>query len=151
MNLSCLWMAHKFKNSNLSVKLKQEAMFETLMIMHYKLITSLMAHFFPYPVNPEISQMIYDELSLKFSLKREGTWMGVLKERCEDIISDKSIHARTLTSFDNDPDIQYMVTDIQGRLKSIIKNLWKVLDDILKRDMKPVSYTHLTLPTKRIV
>lgn len=144
MNLSCLWLVHKFKMSSLPLKAKQEAMYQTLMVLHYKLITSLMAHFFPYPVDESTSQMIYDELSLKYSLKKEGSWMAVLSERSLDILSDKSIHASTLTNFDDDAKIQYMVTDIQGRLRSLIKNLWVVLADIKERDIKRSKSTYFT-------
>lgn len=136
MNLSCLWLAHRFKISSLGAKEKHDAMFQCMLILNYKFITSLMSHFFPHPVNPELSQMVYDELSMKFTLKKEGSWMGLMKERAEDIISEKGIHADTLTHFNNDADIQYMITDIQGRLRSIIKNLWEVLADIMRRDMK---------------
>lgn len=82
------------------------------------------------------SQMIYDELSMKYTLRKEGSWMGLMNERTEDIISPRGIHADTLTKFNDDGDIQYMITDVQGRLRSIIKNLWVVLDDIRKREMK---------------
>lgn len=136
MNLSCLWIAHRFKNANLAAKDKVEGMYQSILIMNFKLITSLMTYFFPYPVNPELSQMIYDELSLKYTLRREGSWMGLMIERTEDIISDKGIHAETLTKFNDDGDIQYMITDIQGRLRSIIKNLWEVLTRIKEKEMR---------------
>ena len=136
MNLSCLWLAHRFKSSNLPVKNKIDGMYQSIIILNYKLITSLMTHFFPHPVNPELSQMIYDQLSLKYTLKKEGSWMGLMIERTEDIISENGIHAETLTKFNDDGDIQYMITDIQGRLRSIIKNLWEVLADIREKEIK---------------
>lgn len=136
MNLSCLWIAHKFKTSNLSVKDKVAGMYQSILILNFKLITSLMAHFFPHPVSEELSQMIYDQLSLKYTLKKEGSWMGLMIERTNDIINEKGIHSDTLTHFNDDGDIQYMITDVQGRLRSIIKNLWEVLADIRDRDLK---------------
>ncbi len=136
MNLSCLWLAHRFKTSTLSVKDRYEGMYQSILVLNFKLITSLMSHFFPHPVNPELSQMIYDQLSLKYSLKKEGSWMGLLIERTEDIINEKGIHADTLSKFNDDGDIQYMITDIQGRLRSIIKNLWEVLAEVREKDMK---------------
>lgn len=136
MNLSCLWLAHRFKVSNLAAKDKVAGMYQSILIMNFKLITSLMTYFFPYPVNPELSQMIYDELSMKYTLRREGSWMGLMIERTEDIISEKGVHAETLTKFNDDGDIQYMITDIQGRLRSIIKNLWEVLARIKEKEMR---------------
>ncbi len=136
MNLACLWLAHRFKNSTLPAKDKVSGMYQSILIMNFKLITSLMTHFFPHPVNPELSQMIYDELSMKYTLRKEGSWMGLMIERTEDIISEKGIHAETLTKFNDDGDIQYMITDIQGRLRSIIKNLWEVLARIKEKEMR---------------
>ena len=136
MNLSCLWLAHRFKSSTLSAKEKYDGMYQSILILNFKLITSLMTHFFPHPVNPELSQMIYDQLSLKYTLKKEGSWMGLMIERTEDIINEKGIHADTLSKFNDDGDIQYMITDVQGRLRSIIKNLWEVLADIREKDLK---------------
>lgn len=136
MNLSCLWLAHRFKISGIAAKDAEEGLYQSILILNFKLITSLMMHFFPHPVSPELSQMIYDELSMKYTLRKEGSWMGLMNERTEDIISPRGIHADTLTKFNDDGDIQYMITDVQGRLRSIIKNLWVVLDDIRKREMK---------------
>ena len=136
MNLSCLWLAHRFKTSGMAARDAQEGLYQAILVLNFKLITSLMTHFFPHPVSPELSQMIYDELSLKYTLRKEGSWMGLMNERTEDIIGPRGIHADTLTKFNDDGDIQYMITDIQGRLRSIIKNLWVVLDDIRKREMK---------------
>ena len=136
MNLTCLWLAHRFKNSSMSAKEKHDAMYQCMLILNFKFITSLMSHFFPHPVNPELSQMIYDQLSFKYTLKKEGSWMGLMKERANDIINEKGIHAETLSKFNDDGDIQYMITDIQGRLRSIIKNLWEVLAEIKEKDMK---------------
>ena len=136
MNITCLWLAHRFKNSTLSASDKKEAMFQCMLVLNFKFITSLMSHFFPHPVNPELSQMIYDELSMKYTLKKEGSWMGLMKERANDIIAEKGIHSGTLSKFSDDGDIQYMITDIQGRLRSIIKNLWEVLAEIREKDMK---------------
>ena len=136
MNLACLWLTHRFKNSSLGAVDKREAMFQCMLILNFKFITSLMSHFFPHQVNPELSQMIYDQLSFKYTLKKEGSWMGLMKERANDIIDEKGIHAETLSKFSDDGDIQYMITDIQGRLRSIIKNLWEVLASIKEKDIK---------------
>ena len=65
----------------MSAKEKHDAMYQCMLILNFKFITSLMSHFFPHPVNPELSQMIYDQLSFKYTLKKEGSWMGLMKER----------------------------------------------------------------------
>ena len=136
MNLSCLYLVHRFANSKLPIREREQVMFDTLMVLHFKLISSLMAHFFPYPVDERIAQAVYDELSLKYALKQHGSWMAVLEDRCRDILKPTSIHYRALQNFNNDAAIQYMVTDIQGRLRSIVKNLWVVLAKVRDRDSK---------------
>lgn len=139
MNLYCLWMVHRFSNSSLPDKEKHKAMMDTLMVLHYKLISSLMAHFFPYPVNKGLAQATYDQLTLKFSIKREGNWYSLLKDRCEDILSKDSIHLDTIKKMDDDNGVQYFITDVQGRLRSILVNICEVLYDLKERDAKSLT------------
>lgn len=136
MNLTCTWACHKFKNSSLGRNDMIEGMYLSMLILNFKFITSLMSHFFPHPVSPELSQIIYDRLSYKYSLKKEGSWMNLMKERANDIIDEKSVHYETIVKYVDDGDIQYMITDIQGRLRSIIKNLWEVIAEVREKDIK---------------
>lgn len=143
MNISCLYLTHKFFNSNLNPRLKHEAMIITLMALHCKLISSLMAHFFKYPADEATAMATYAALSKKYSIKQHGTWHGVLLNRCNDIIDHNSIHYQTIAKFNDDDAIVYMIQDIQGRLRDMIKKLWKVFEVVRTQNAKILSNSGL--------
>lgn len=137
MNLSCLWLVHVIYNSKrLTNEQKREGMIDTLMMLHYKFITSLMSHFFKYKADKSVALATYAALSRKFDLKVYGSWGALLRARCENIIDKNSIHYNTIVKFDNDKAIQNMITDIQGRLKNIVKKLRAVFETVRTQDAK---------------
>ncbi len=136
MNISCLYLSYRFFNSSMNQKLKQDAIVNTLMALHCKLISSLMAHFFPYPADEATAMATYAALSKKYSIKQQGSWRGVLLNRCMDIIDEQSIHYQTIRNFNDDDAIIYMIQDIQGRLRDIIKKLWKVFELVRTQNAK---------------
>ena len=139
MNLSCLYLCHRYMRSALSESDKQQAMIDVLLVLHYKFFSSLMAHFFKYPADESTALATYAALSKKYAIKQHGNWQAVFVARCKDIIDPMSIHYRTLQRFDDDDAIQYMVTDIQGRLRSIVKNIWATFDEIRNQNSKILS------------
>lgn len=137
LNLSCLYLTHRaLKNEKINQKARYDLAKALLMTMHFKLMGSLMSRYFPHPVDPRLAQMTYAAMSKKFSIKQCGTWYKVLEARCDDILSNSSIHKRTLDRFDDDGAIQNMITDIQGRLKNMLKKIWKLFEEVRSKDNK---------------
>jgi hypothetical protein len=136
MNLSCLYLVHRVFNSSLNPKQKEQGMTDLLLVLQYKFISSLMAHYFPYPADEKTALATYAALSRKYSLKQEGTWHGVLLKRAKDIMSKQSVHYQTIARFDDDAAIVYMVTDIQGRLRNMLKKLWSVFEMVRSQEAK---------------
>lgn len=136
VNLSCCYLVHRIHNSDLSPKDKEQGMIDTLVVMQFRLFTSLLSHYYRYPVNEETAQAVYAALSKKYMIKKHGNWFSVLEQRARDIIDPGSIHAQTIKDFDDDAAIIYMVHDIQGRLKSMIKKSWRVLDAVRTQGAK---------------
>lgn len=130
MNLSCLWLCHRFYNSNLPEREKHRAMLDTMLALQYKFISSILAYWFRYTADRDVAVATYARLSKKFGLKRHGTWGKLLEYRAEEIIGPRSIHLGTIKSFDNNADIVYMVNDIQGRIKDILKNIRDVFEEV---------------------
>lgn len=127
MNLSCLWLVHEiYVSPHLSPREKEEAMIDTIMALQYKFITSILAYFFRYPADEAVATATYAALSKKFGLKVYGSWGALLHARALDILAKSSIHYKTYTEFNDDLAIVYMVNDIQGRIKDIIKNITDV-------------------------
>ena len=59
-----------------------------------------------------------------------------MEQRAHDIFSSSSIHYQTIKKFNDDAAIVYMITDIQGRLRNMVKNIWVVFDEIRTSDAK---------------
>ncbi len=136
MNISCCWLAHRILISNLSPNDKQVGMMDCFLVFQYKLITSLMAHYFKYPTDEATANAVYAALSKKFAIKQYGTWQAMLEARCRDIIDRRSIHYRTLERFNDDGSIQYLITDVQGRLRAVMKKLYQVFLAVRAADAK---------------
>lgn len=136
MNLTCIWLVHRIFNSDLSDKLKYQGMVDTLLILHYKFITSLMAHYFPFPADKSVALATYASLSKKYALKAYGSWKALLVARCQDIIDPKSIHYSTIRTFLPDDKVQYWITDSQIRMRSLIKNMRAVFETVRVQDAK---------------
>lgn len=124
VNLSCIYLIHRFHNSNLSSSKKEEGMIACAMVLNIKLLTSFMNHVIQFQTNEETSEKIYDSLSYKYALKKSGTWYALLTKRSEDMISPKSIHYQTIKNFTPDEKVLYFISDPQTRIKDLVKNLF---------------------------
>ena len=143
VNLSCLYLVHLiFKmpvTASFTQKNKEQAMVTVLLILQYKFFSSIMSHYFKYPADEATALATYAALTKKFAIKQQGNWYNVLLQRSQNIIADSSIHIVTLQRFDDDNDIFYMISDIQGRLKEMVKKIWVVFAEIKQMDARILS------------
>lgn len=143
--LSGFWAAYRILNSNLPIKVKEKALHSTILNIHFKYISSIMVHYFRFQVDKAVAQAVYDRLSLKFRLKTEGSWLGLLEYRANDLVAEKSIHYPTLLSYSPDDAIQYLITDTQGRMRDVVKNLWSVLAEVRLEDKRGINKSMIDL------
>jgi hypothetical protein len=136
MNLSAAWLVHQIFTSKLAEADKHQAMIDVVLILQYKLLTSLLSHYFRYPASQEVAEATYAALSDKFTIKQLGNWKALLQQRAEDVISKDSPHYQTIVKMDNDTDVIYMLNDIQGRIRDIIKNIYAVFDRVHKSGVR---------------
>ncbi|QDJ97001.1 hypothetical protein PQC07_gp003 [Aeromonas phage D3] len=130
-NLSIVYLMHKVWVSNLPKNMKDEALINLVMLFHYRIMTSIMNHYFSYLVKPSVAQTAYNKLSMKFDIKRFGSWNELFKARGEFVINPKTgIHFDTFTKLNDDKRIVYMVNDMESRLKGVINDYTKVLYEI---------------------
>lgn len=130
-NLSIVYLMHRVWISNLSNSLKNDAMINLVMMFHYRILTSIMNHYFGYLVKPSVAVTAYNKLSLKFDIKRYGSWTDLFKARGEFVIDPRTgIHFDAFTKMDNDKKIVYMVNDMESRLKGVVNDYTKVLYEI---------------------
>lgn len=137
VNMSCIWLLHQIHNSrNLSPKDKERGLTDVVLMLQYKFLSSVMAHYFPYPADQEVAKATYEALSQKFDIKRHGSWQALLESRTESILSPNSIHYNTYTKMRNDADVIYMVSDIQARLKEVVKKMTQVFHRVKEQNLR---------------
>lgn len=125
LNLGLLYLVHLTTlDTKLSVNQKKQIATDALLILQMKFLSSIMTAYFKYPVRQEVALATYNALSGKYSIKKYKSWMALLQERCKDILATDSIHKSTIRTFAPDSGIQYLISDTQGRLKSIILNIY---------------------------
>lgn len=140
-NLACQWLSHVIFNSSLSQKKKDEGLFAIFMLIHFKLLSSLLQHNFRYPVDPQLAKATFAALSMKFALKRHGSWYKSLEERSKDIYSKSSIHIKTIELFKDTEAIRYMIQDIQNRIRIRIRKIWATMAMVIEQDKRRLSVT----------
>ena len=123
-NHICMWLIHSFKNSTLlSDKAKEKAMIDCGLVLYYGFVTSLLFRYYKYPVEKQLAEATYAQLSKKYALKRYGSWYATLEARVKDLISEDQLHSNTFKHFTDDNAIIYLINDAQGRIRDMIKNI----------------------------
>lgn len=130
MNLSCAYLVHRFFHSDLPAAQKRQAMFDVLLILQFKFISSIMGHFFPYPADRAVAEATYAALNMKFILKEKKSWLGLLSHRCDEILSRSSPHYNAISSMESDKEVVDMLNAIQGAIKGYIKNMREVMERV---------------------
>lgn len=136
INLSSIWLLYKIYNSNLSPKDKEQGMMEVCLLLQYKFLSSLLTHFFKYRADPEVAMATYEALSRKFDIKQQGSWQALLEYRSENIISRNGIHFLTYSKMGDDQKVLNMITDIQDRLRNIVKKQKDVFDRVRNQNLR---------------
>lgn len=139
MNLSCAWVLHALYTSKLTPELKNQGMIATMLVLHAKYLTSLLYRYFPYPADPEVAEAAYAALSYKFAIKEHGSWSALLQARSEEVIAKSSIHYDTIATFDSDKEIVYFLNDTQGRIRDMLKNIYRVFKEVHDQGIRIVA------------
>lgn len=123
INASFLYAVHRVMTGELPEREREEVAIAILAHMHYQFLSSLLYHQFPYRAQEAIALALYDSLSRKSMLKQYHTWGNLVRARAEDIIRKDSIHYQTLIEFSDDEKIIYAISDIQSRIREVVKKL----------------------------
>jgi hypothetical protein len=124
MNLSCVWLLHQLSlNKTLKPELKKEAMFGILLVLQFKFFTSRYSRHFKYPADKQVAEAAAADMSYKYSIKKYGNWLNFFTNRSEEILKDDGLHAHALATME-DGKVIYMLNDIQGRIREMLKNLY---------------------------
>lgn len=135
LNLALLYLVHLLEvDTKLSSKMRYDMQVNALLILQYKFLSSTLTAYFKYPVSSAVALSVYQSLSGKYLIKKHGTWQALLLARCHAILVKEDTHRKTIKMFDPDDKVQYMITDIQGRLKALIINIYSVTMDVKSRE-----------------
>ena len=145
VNLTSTWLLHAIFNSpKLTAREKEQGMIDVAYMLQVKFITSIFAHYFKFPADPELAQAVYESLSKKYAIKQHGSWHALFTSRSIDIIARNGIHAKTHQHYNDDNAILYLITDIQGRVREVVKKMYAVMIQ-LKDDKQRISSTSSTV------
>lgn len=130
-NLTIPYLVYRVFHSKLDPKTKHQAMVDLICMYHYKCLTSIVNNDYPYMAKREVVLETYNRLSLKYDIKRYGSWRELIIARAEFILNPKTgIHYNTFTQMNDDKKIIYMVGDIQDRLRGVVNDINKVFHDV---------------------
>ncbi len=136
INLSSIYILHRIYNSDLSPKDKEKGMMEVCLLLQYKFLSSLLWNFFRYRADKEVAIATYEALSRKFDIKQQGSWQGLLEHRSKNIIDRHGIHYKTYSTMNDDQGVINMITDIQDRLRNIVKKQKDVFDRVREQNLR---------------
>ena len=129
-NITSIYLIHAFHNAkSLTPTQRQEAKIRIAMYLYYKFFTSLLFHYFRYPANEDIAKATYGKLTNKFTLKRLGSWGACLRDLAEKAVAEDGIWADVISRMDDDERVLRMIADMQGRIRDMLINIYKVFKD----------------------
>ncbi len=122
-NLSVIYLVHRTLTSQMPLAVKENVATKLLSILQYKFFSSILNHFFRWGVNPQIAQRTYESMNFKYDLRVHRNWFTLCEAKSRNMISKQSIHIQTFLKFNDDDEIQYVLSDAQTRCRSTIKNI----------------------------
>ena len=126
-NNTIIYLTYRILNSGaLSSKLKHDGAMSLLKLLNYKFFTSLVNNSYPYGADEATMNWVINNLSLKFDIARFESWGAVIKDRCEYLLSDDSIHKDALYKYNDDLGILYCLSDTQSNLRQKIVRINKL-------------------------
>lgn len=139
-NLSITYLVHRTLTSNLPQKVKDDVSAKLLSLLQYKFFSSILNHFFRWGVNQQIAQRTYESMNFKYDLRTHRNWYNLCQAKSINTVSKQGLHYQTFIRYDDDDDIFYILSDIQTRARSTIKNITE-LYYIVRSEGSSISVT----------
>jgi hypothetical protein len=136
-NLMMAYLLHRaYTSQYLDNKKKERAMFDIALLMQYKMITGLLAHYFKYPAEERVAVATFNALSNKFLLKKLGNWQEYFNYRAGEIIKDHKFIKEVYTNFDNTDSVIYFINAVYGAIKDVLKNIYREFVKVRENDAR---------------
>lgn len=130
-----------FKENNIPMNIRHQAMVHAFMTLHVKYITSLLVRRFKYPAKREVAEATFAALKYTFDIKRIGSWGGLIRDRAEGIVAPDSIYYPFM--MDKSDSYEYwsrrIVTDTQTRIRELIKKYYDMYLTTLAQGSRMIS------------
>lgn len=128
LTIVCL-MHMTVNKSYLNNKDTEDLLEKLYFLMSVKMLSSMLNHTFKYPPSEAAMLAAYENLSLKYLLKKTGCWYNAIIYKSAEIkprgiFSEKLKHFTTLNAV-------YIINQIQIGYKSICKNMYKIFKEAL--------------------
>ena len=112
-------------------KKANEAALEVYYIFSYKVLSSLISHYFKYDLDRDIGIMTVERLSYRYLIKKLNNWQEVLEYRGNDVLDPHGLHAKRLINLDTDTATR-VVADLQGRIRNTVKDIYAVMIQVIE-------------------
>lgn len=123
-NLSIVYSVHRtLIEHSLSPSQKNELAVNFLRLLYFKFICSLLTNYFPHGADESIAMRTYESMNNRYDLRVYKNWQTLITARAESIIQRSSIHYQTLIKFDDDEKVKYILSDVQTRIRVLIKTV----------------------------
>lgn len=124
-----VYITRRILKSNIDKELKHTGMREAILILEYKMFSSLYSHYFKYNVEENIAVTVYEKLSYKFILKRLNSWGELFNYRADDVLDKNSVTYAKLLRYTTEDAIR-TVTAIQTKIRAGLLTIYGVLIEV---------------------
>lgn len=133
-NLLVVWAAHCMYTSSASSVDKNRCVYSLFFMLLVKFFSGLVRHYYPHGANRGVMEATIDSLSEKFDIKQKetSTWRLQIDHRANEMLDPNNIHGKTLLNFIPDKDVVYLITDLQTRLRTKLRNITNIYYDMVK-------------------
>ena len=141
-NIFCTWVLYNIqKNNKISKRLQYDASFSLLNYFQYRFFSSIVNYYYPYKANEAIMSAVINNLNLKFDIAKYKTWKNVIYKRSENILDKHNIHYKTITTYEYDNDILYLISDTQTKIRNQIKVISNLFHEYKEKNNLINAYT----------
>lgn len=131
-------------------KLDLEYIKEVYCIMLYKMVSSLVAHSFNYPLDPRLAAVLVEKMSNKFILKELGSWQKYF-EYGATFLYPETKHANRLINEYSGEIANLVINDIQTKLRSTFYRIYGLIMQISISDISIDTTTITKMEGEEVV
>lgn len=135
------YIAHRLYNADRSVpsRMREQAQIHAIMINHYRFLTGLFYRRFQFRADYEVAVATYNSLSMKYDIRKYGTWRALIEARAKDLIHHNRTHRDAMHFFKDDDEVIDLVTSVQGRIREVVNKLYSAYMETLEHRERIVT------------